>query len=77
MAEPVEFAEVNTTWYGEGDVAPLPVFRGENGENISCWELTAEEQIEVLQTGKVWLRVWGYHPAVYVEGTDPFVRVGE
>ena len=74
MAEPVQFDQVNTSWYGEGDVGALPVFRDtDTGENISCWELSAEEQIEVLRTDKIWLRVWGNHPPVYLEGMDPFI----
>ena len=71
MAEPIEFPEVNCKWTGPGDIGDLPVFRDENGCNISCWELTAEEQVEVLNTGKVWLHVWGTHPPVAVSGTAP------
>ena len=77
MAEPIRFPQVNSQWYGEGDIGALPVFRDvESGENISCWELTAEEQLEVLKTGKVWLRVWGNHPPVALDGEDPF-KVGQ
>ena len=75
MAEPLKFDQVNALWYGEGDIAPLPVHQTEDGENISCWELSAEEQIAVLETGRVWLRVWGQHPAVYVDGVAPFAVV--
>lgn len=77
MAEPVQFAQVNAEWQGPGDIGPLPTHQTDEGENISCWELSAEEQIAVLETGKVWLRVWGHHPAVYVEGTDPFAGAEE
>ena len=75
MAEPTQFPQANMEWQGQGDVGPLPVFRDpETGENISRWELTDEERIAVLETGTVWLRVWGQHPAVYVEGTYPFLE---
>ena len=74
MAQPVEFGQVNYQWHGEGDTGTLPVYRDlQTGGNVSCWELSAEEQIEVLQTGKVWLTVWGTHPPVALQGSDPFV----
>ena len=73
MAEPVRFPEANTQWIGRGDVGPLPAFRDEaQGLSISCWELSAAELREVLDTGKVWLHVWGQHPAVYVTAEQPF-----
>ena len=35
MAEPILFDNVNCTWFGEGDVGALPVFRDtDTGENI-------------------------------------------
>ena len=78
MAEPVQFPEANSQWYGAGDVGNLPVWRDlESGQSISCWELSAEEQMEVLATGKIWLRVWGQHPATALEGTNPFVPVAD
>ena len=71
MATPSEFPEMNAKWTGPGDTGDLPVHR-DSEESISRWELTAEEQVEVLSTGVVWLRVWGNHPAVYVSGESPF-----
>ena len=71
MATPTEFPEMNMKWTGQGDVGDLPVHRN-GAENISRWELTAEELAEVQSTGVVWLRVWGNHPAVYVSGESPF-----
>ena len=74
MAEPVEFDEQNTTWIGQGDVDELPAFRDiASGENISCWRLNPAELAEVQRTGVVWLRVWGVHPPVYVDGFHPFI----
>ena len=52
MAEPVEFAEQNTAWIGQGDVDELPAFRDVvSGENISCWRLNPAELAEVQRTG--------------------------
>ena len=74
MANPTEFSQFNVRWAGQGDVGDLPAFRDpETTENISCWELSAEEIVEVLSTGKVWLHVWGSHPPVFVSGKTPFV----
>ena len=72
MAEPSKFPEANAEWVGEGGIGSLPAFR-EGVENISRWELTEEELVEVASTGVVWLHVWGNHPAVCVAGESPFV----
>ena len=72
MAEPKEFPEANAKWWGPGDVSDLPAYRDESDQNISCWQLTDEEQAEVASTGIVWLHVWGQHPAVFVSGHSPF-----
>ena len=74
MAEPIEFPEVNKRWVGEGDVGDLPVY-SEGVENVSCWQLTMEERLEILETGVVWLHVWGNHPAVCVSSESPFASV--
>ena len=71
MAQPTRFPEANAVWEGPGDVGDLPAFR-EDALSISCWELSAEELREVLDTGKVWLHVWGQHPPVYVTAEQPF-----
>ena len=73
MAQPTRFPEANAVWEGPGDVGDLPAYRDEDeGLSISCWELSAAELVEVLNTGKVWLHVWGHHPAVSVMGETPF-----
>ena len=74
MAQPTEFQEQNTRWWGPGDVGDLPAYRDDSGVNISCWELTADEIVEVLKTGKVWLHLWGAHPPVHVTAEHPFVE---
>ena len=76
MADPTKFAEQNGVLRAtEEDVGDLPVHLGDGGpalEMISCWELSVEEQLEVMLTGKVWLHVWHRHPPVYVSGNNPF-----
>ena len=71
MAEPKEFPQANVRWVGEGDIAPLPAHR-DGDENISCWHLSMEERLHLLETGEVWLHVWGRHPAVCVSAESPF-----
>ena len=36
---------------------PLPAFRTEEGEVVSCWGLSFVERVKVLLTGRVWLSV--------------------
>ena len=72
MAEPIDFEQAQYIWKGEGDVENLPVYQ-EDGLAISCWELTPEEVKCIVDTGKVWLRVWtNYHPPVNVSGENPW-----
>ena len=76
MAEPVTFDHMNSRMMGDSDVGTLPTYIDRtSGFTISCWELSAEEQVEVLQTGKVWLTVWGRHTPVNISGTTPFIEV--
>ena len=81
MAEPIAFEGQNGVLKAQaGDVGDLPVSfdnRGPSAEFISCWELSVEEQLEVMRTGKVWLHVWYRHPPVYVSGHNPFETSGQ
>lgn len=56
--KPIEFKE-QTAVYGKGQpqYIPLPVFvnKGENGEVVSCWQLSFWERLRILFTGKIWL----------------------
>jgi len=76
MATPTDFPEANGTLGAPEDMpdcTPLRVHMTADGRRISCWELTDDELMMVLQTKRVWLTVWGGHPAVCVEGTTPFL----
>ena len=72
MARPTTFPEQTMTW-GEspGDNGPLPAYRDEE-VSISKWELSAEEIVEILKTGVIWLAVYGVQPPVYVGAEYPF-----
>ena len=79
MAKGIDFDEANFTWGGGSpDVDDLcaHVFRQDGiPVTISKWQLTKEELFEVINTGCVWLRVWGSkHPPVFVGGHHPFAE---
>lgn len=53
---PNKFPQVNVM-YGEGqeEYQPLPVYRSEDGQAISCWELTDEEIEKIKETKCLYL----------------------
>lgn len=59
---PVEFREQNYV-YGENQegVLPLPVLRDQEGQVVSCWELSEEELQEIIRTKKLWVCVHTYN----------------
>ncbi|MCP3729263.1 hypothetical protein M9978_02380 [Sphingomonas sp. MG17] len=75
MARPVDFAGSNLLLTAppgcEDRVIPLPVLR-DNGQIVSCWQLSAAEIREIAETGVIWLSVWGERtaPPVLVTGLE-------
>ena len=67
----IQFREVNAKLVADG-CGNLPVYR--DGEQcVTCWQLSGEELLAVLQTKRVWLRVKGQsQPPVMLTATDPF-----
>lgn len=54
---PIKFKEQTCTFAeNQKEYLPLPAFKAENGEVITCWKLSFIERIKVLFTGKVWQR---------------------
>src|ERR1700704_1998145 len=54
----------------------LPVWHKGEREFVSCWQFSAEEMLEIMHTGRVWLHVLGSlsppsHPPVYISGNHP------
>lgn len=75
--KPVVFTEQNAVLKAppgqEEECGELPTWWGD-GQFISCWELDPSELKEVLETGRVWLRVFSkHHPPVYLSTERPFV----
>jgi hypothetical protein len=60
------------------ECGPLPVYRG-GGECISCWELTGEEIMRILETKKIWVRVLSGNsqPPIALELENPFLPIEE
>jgi len=59
--KPIQFPEVNGLLAkDQPQYKTLPVYKDPEdpvGEVISCWELTPEETMHVLHTGKIWMRM--------------------
>ena len=77
MAHGIDFEQSNFTWGGGSeDVDDLRAhLYKQDGIPVtcSCWKLTKEEIFEIVNTGIVWLHVWGAkHPPVLVMGHSPF-----
>ena len=70
MATPIYFAEVDVLIappMGDGLVPAL----ARDGQLVSCWRLSHEELLEIVDKGVVWLSVSGAdrtQPAVIVSG---------
>jgi hypothetical protein len=80
LAYPVKFKHVNFTYTapkGQEDVvSDLPVYRGLNS-TTSCWKLSPEELFDIMQTGKIYLSIWGHSVfPVYVASEEEMVKQG-
>lgn len=73
---PIQFKQVNVTFAkDQPEYQPLPAFRTEDGQVVSCWRMTFKERLRVLFTGKVWLLLLTYnHPLQpqWLTVFDPF-----
>jgi hypothetical protein len=55
----------------------LPAFKAENGEVITCWQMTWKERFKSFFTGKVWLHQQTYNnplQAVFMQVDYPFTN---
>ena len=56
--KPVEFREQNCIYAKDQDpYLPLPAYKTDKGEVITCWKLTLAERLKVLFTGRLWWSV--------------------
>ena len=62
--KPIKFKGSNVVFGKDQDeYQPLPAFKNESpqGEVITCWELTFNERIRVLFTGKIWMSIMSFN----------------
>lgn len=54
---PIIFEGANVTYAkDQPEYLPLPAYKSIDGIVTTCWELTPEERIEILETGCVYLQ---------------------
>jgi len=59
---PKKFKEANVTFAkDQPEYQPLPAFRDEKGEVITCWELSFRERLRVLFKGEIWLSMLSFN----------------
>lgn len=79
---PIDFPEKNMELMKpksmtEEQCGSLPVYRGIDRDGvpvfISCFKLDSEELLKIMETGKVWLRIYGEaHPPVSLDVNNPW-----
>lgn len=54
--EPIPFRGHNATFAkNQPEYQTLPAYRCPDGVVITCWSLSGEELMKILQTGRIWL----------------------
>jgi hypothetical protein len=77
--QPIEFAGQNVVLgKGQPQYQPLPAHRSRNdgaGTVTTCWQLTPDEIIAVINTGRVWIQQLtfgnGFQPQLPLVGVPP------
>lgn len=60
--KPIEFKGCNVVYGKDQDgVEPLPVCKFDNGEVVSCWQLSWKEMFKLLFRRKIWVSVQTYN----------------
>ena len=59
---PIEFKE-QTCVFAEDqpEYLPLPAFKSDDGQVISCWKFSFWETLKILWTGKMWFHVFTFN----------------
>lgn len=76
--KPIKFKGFNIT-YGQNqkELEPLPAHLAENGDVVSCWQLSFKERLLVFVTGKVWEHTRTQHANLQpfrLKAVRPFTR---
>ena len=76
--KPIKFKEVNTTFAkDQPEYLPLPVYKSDDGVVISCWSMSIKERLQILFTGRLWLRMLTFNEPLQPQRPDvrsPFVE---
>jgi len=63
--KPIEFPEQNCVYAkDQPEYEPLPVFKNEEGDVVSCWQLSDEEIQQIVETKKLWICVKTFNKAL-------------
>lgn len=63
--EPVKFKQANVTYAEyQPEYRPLPAYRADDGEVVSCWKLNLRERLTLLFSGTLWLRMLTFNKAL-------------
>lgn len=53
-----KFDECNVVYAkDQKEYKPLPAFKSEDGEIVTCWKLSLKERFKILLSGRMWLNV--------------------
>lgn len=56
--KPIKFEQQNVVYAeNQEQYIPLPANRNDEGDVITCWELSKEEIQKINETGKLWIAV--------------------
>jgi len=76
--KPIEFPEHNVVYAkDQPEYLPLPVHKKDDGEVVSCWQLSEEEKQHVMKTGKIWLSVFTFNKPLQPLLPSVYKLVGE
>ena len=54
----IKFPECNMTYAeNQPEYKLLPALKMEDGEIVTCWELSIRERFKIMFSGKIWLNV--------------------
>lgn len=60
--KPINFKEQNVIYAeNQPQYMPLPAFKNDGGEVVSCWKLSFIERIRILFTGKLWVSLMTFN----------------
>lgn len=69
--KPIKFKDANGVCKKQG-CGDLPVLSTKDGFKVSCWVMTEEEKKMFLETGEIWISVYGGQPPISVSVEKPY-----